>query len=69
MRDIETILETLANNGKKIKDTDILTEIIREAISRSICSQFNNGKNHLTVVAMDPNLEKTHYRQRQAGRQ
>jgi flagellar biosynthesis protein FlhA len=58
VRDIETILETLANNGKKIKDTDVLTEIIREAISRSICSQFNNGKNHLTVVAVDPNLEK-----------
>jgi flagellar biosynthesis protein FlhA len=58
VRDIETILETLANNGKKVKDTDVLTEIIREAIARSICSQFNNGKNHLTVVAMDPNLEK-----------
>jgi flagellar biosynthesis protein FlhA len=58
VRDIETILEALANNGKKIKDTGVLTEIIREAISRSICSQFNNGKNHLTVVAMDPNLEK-----------
>jgi flagellar biosynthesis protein FlhA len=58
VRDIETILETLANNGKKIKDTDVLTELVREAISRSICGQFNNGKNHLTVVAMDPNLEK-----------
>lgn len=58
VRDVETILETLANNGKKIKDTDVLTEMVREAISRSICSQFNNGKNNLTVVAMDPNLEK-----------
>jgi flagellar biosynthesis protein FlhA len=58
IRDIETILETLANNGKKIKDIEVLTEMVRESISRSICGQFNNGKNHLTVVAVDPNLEK-----------
>ncbi len=58
LRDVETIFETLANNGKKVKDTDMLTELVRESLSRSICKQFQNGKNNLTVVALDPRLEK-----------
>lgn len=58
IRDVESIFEILANNGRKVKDTDLLTEMVREGISRSICNQFSNGKNNLTVIAMDPRLEK-----------
>jgi flagellar biosynthesis protein FlhA len=58
IRDIESIFGVLANNGKKTKDTEVLTELVRETIARSICTQFANGKNHLTVIAVDPRLEK-----------
>ncbi len=58
IRDIETILEIMANNGKKIKDTELLTELVREGLSRTICNQFSNGKNNLSVLAIDPYIER-----------
>lgn len=59
--DIETILETLINNGRKIKDLNILTELVRESIPKTISAQFKDRKNHLTVMALDPHIEKIIY--------
>lgn len=59
--DIETILETLISNGRKIKDLNILTELVREAIPKTISAQFKDRKNHLTVMALDPHIEKIIY--------
>src|SRR5581483_189913 len=40
VRDLETILETLGDFASRTKDLDILTEYVRNALSRSICKQY-----------------------------
>ncbi|TVQ31268.1 MAG: flagellar biosynthesis protein FlhA [Phycisphaeraceae bacterium] len=39
IRDMETIVETLADWAPKTKDMDVLTEYVRNALRRSICQQ------------------------------
>ena len=40
IRDLVTILETLADYGPLTKDTDILTEYVRQALARQISQQY-----------------------------
>jgi len=39
IRDLQTIVETLAEWGTRTKDTDVLVEYVRNALRRSICLQ------------------------------
>jgi flagellar biosynthesis protein FlhA len=58
IRDIVTILETLADYASITKDTDILSEYARQGLSRYISKRyFNNEKS--VVITVDPKLEKT----------
>jgi flagellar biosynthesis protein FlhA len=59
IRDMVTILETLADFGTRIKDHEQLGEIVRAAIARTITRQYldNNGK--LYCVTLEPMLEKS----------
>jgi len=57
IRDFVTILETLADNSAETKDTDILTERVRESLKRSISKTFfRDGLN--MVVTLDPIVEQ-----------
>lgn len=58
IRDIETILETLGDYGTSIKDTDILTEYVRQSLKRSISRKFAEA-NQLKVISIDPEIENT----------
>ena len=49
IRDLITIFETLADFGETIKDTDILTEYVRQALSRTITSKYSVD-NKLKVI-------------------
>jgi flagellar biosynthesis protein FlhA len=40
IRDLEAILETLAEWSAKTKDLDVLTEYVRNSLRRSICQQY-----------------------------
>ncbi|MGQ0627620.1 MAG: flagellar biosynthesis protein FlhA, partial [Phycisphaerales bacterium] len=40
IRDMETIVETLADWSAKTKDLDVLTEYVRNALRRTICQQY-----------------------------
>lgn len=40
IRDMETIIETVGDYGKQIKDTDMLTEYVRQALKRTIPTAF-----------------------------
>ncbi len=40
VRDLETILETLADYGTTVKDSDMLTEYVRQALKRTITRRF-----------------------------
>ena len=61
VRDIETILETLADWGTKTKDLDVLVEYARNALRRTICSLYadtnDDDKLSLVCVTLDPRLE------------
>lgn len=62
IRDIETVLQTLAEWGTKTKDTDVLTEYVRHALRRGICHQHATpgdrpGTLRLACVTLDPALE------------
>ena len=61
IRDMETILETLADWGTKTKDLDVLTEYVRNGLRRTICAIYAapNTQGQLTLVCttLDPGLE------------
>jgi len=58
IRDLVTIFETVADYAQLTKDTEILTEYVRHALSRQISRQFVNN-NMLTCLTVDPQLENT----------
>ncbi len=62
IRDVETIVETLADWAGKTKDLDVLTEYVRHALRRAISLSHaqageSTGKPHLACVTLDPTLE------------
>jgi flagellar biosynthesis protein FlhA len=59
IRDLVTILETLADNASRTKETDILGEAARVALARSICRQYVDEATHaLQCITLDPALEQ-----------
>ncbi|KEO82948.1 flagellar biosynthesis protein FlhA [Tumebacillus flagellatus] len=58
IRDLVTILEALADYVGYTKDTDILTEYVRQALSRQITNQYKAGGGPLKVITLSPNVEK-----------
>ncbi len=59
IRDLISILETLADFGVMTKDTDLLTEYVRQALARSICKPLVSEKNELFLMTLNPDLEQT----------
>lgn len=58
IRDLVTIFEALADHGNYTKDADILTEYVRQSLSRQITQQFSSGSETLRVITIGPQLEK-----------
>ncbi|MBD3918254.1 flagellar biosynthesis protein FlhA [Paenibacillus sp. PR3] len=58
IRDLVTIFETLADQGNYTKDTDVLTEYVRQSLSRQITQQFSPSGEMLRVITVGPGLEK-----------
>ncbi len=57
IRDLQLILETLANVASRNKNTEILTEYVRNALAKQICETFKGENNIIPVITLDPNLE------------
>lgn len=57
IRDLVTILETLADYAPTTKDTEILTEYVRQALARSISKNYVQ-QNRLTCITLDAKLEQ-----------
>jgi flagellar biosynthesis protein FlhA len=57
IRDLLTIVETLADYGPVTKDPDVLTEYVRQKLSRSIVKQFETPEGTLPVIALEPRIE------------
>lgn len=58
IRDMVTILETLADYSKLTKDIDVLTEYVRQALKRQISKQYSGDKQTMSVLTLDPGLEE-----------
>jgi len=58
IRDMVTILETLADYGHYSKDPDVLTEYVRQALSRQITQQYAQDGEAMKVITVGPQLEK-----------
>jgi len=57
IRDLVTILETLADYAQITRDSDMLTEYVRQALKRSISRKyFSTDMN--SVITLDPGLEQ-----------
>jgi len=58
IRDMVTILETLGDYASVTRDSEMLTEYVRQALGRSITKKYFEG-NKSTVITLDPELEQT----------
>jgi flagellar biosynthesis protein FlhA len=57
IRDLVTILETLADFAPRTKEPEALGELVRSAIARTITRQHVDEGNRLSCVTLDPALE------------
>jgi flagellar biosynthesis protein FlhA len=57
IRDFLTIVETLADYGSLTKDSDILTEYVRQRLARSIVKQYETAEGVLPLITLDQNME------------
>ena len=58
IRDLVTICETLATQGRVTRDIDLLTEYARAALSRQISRQFADDTNAVHVITVGPRTEE-----------
>lgn len=56
IRDLETILETIGDHANVLKDTDIITEYVRQSLKRTITHRFAEA-NSLRVITLDTQIE------------
>jgi len=59
IRNMVTILETLADYGRITHDTDLLTEYVRQKLSGYITNKYVGDDNRLNVVTLDNSVEET----------
>src|SRR5205823_14301288 len=57
VRDLETILEALAEHADKARDADALTEHVRRALGRRITQQYRGADGRLRVVSLARGLD------------
>ena len=58
IRNIEGILEVLADIGVRNKDAEYLTEQVRERLGPTICQSLINAEGDLHVLTLDPAAEQ-----------
>jgi flagellar biosynthesis protein FlhA len=58
VKDIITILETLTDYGQHTKDSDILTEYVRGALQRTICTMCEDERGVIYAATLDPKVEQ-----------
>lgn len=58
IRDLLTIFETLADEGHKNKDLEVLTESVRKGLSRTITQKYMNEQSEINVMTLAPRVEE-----------
>ncbi|MDH4187248.1 MAG: flagellar biosynthesis protein FlhA, partial [Nitrospira sp.] len=59
IRDLRSILEAIADYATTTKDPELLTEIARQALSRTITRQHQAPDGTLPVITLDPRLDRS----------
>lgn len=57
IKDMETILETISDYGTSVKDTEMLTEYIRQSLKRTITHKWSDG-GQIKVITLSSDVEK-----------
>lgn len=58
IRDLLSIFETLADHAAVTRDTDILTEYVRQTLKRAISNKYFPANEATSVVTLDPKIEQ-----------
>ncbi len=58
IRDLRTVLETLADHGPRTQNANDLTAAVRVALGRAIAQQFFGTTGEISVIGLDPELER-----------
>lgn len=58
INDLATILETLADYGLVTKDTEMLTEYVRQSLKRTIATKYMDESQQLKVIVIHPKVEE-----------
>jgi len=58
IRDLISIFETLADYAPTTRDTDVLTEYVRQSLKRAISGKYFPANETTSVVTLDPKVEQ-----------
>ncbi|MDR0828345.1 MAG: flagellar biosynthesis protein FlhA [Desulfovibrio sp.] len=58
VRDLLTIAETLSDQGHGTKNSEVLTEYVRERLSRTIVKPYMDSKGALPIITLDAKAEQ-----------
>jgi flagellar biosynthesis protein FlhA len=58
IRDLLSIFEVLADHASTTRDTDVLTEYVRQGLKRAISSKYFPSNETSDVITIDPRLEQ-----------
>lgn len=58
IRNLGVILECCADHAAKTKDPQILCEMVRQRLSRSICDDYEDDKGRIHALTLDPKVEQ-----------
>ena len=58
IRDMRTVLESLAEHGGRTQDVDELTAVVRVALGRAIVQQIFGSAREVEVFSLDPQIEQ-----------
>ncbi len=59
VRDLRTILESLAEHGTIVKDADMLTELVRESLYRTITEKVKSDQGDIPLFTLDRGIEES----------
>lgn len=58
IRDLLSIFESLADHAQTTRDTDVLTEYVRQSLKRAISSKYFPANETTSVITLDPKVEQ-----------
>jgi flagellar biosynthesis protein FlhA len=58
IRNMLTILETISDYGSSIKNIDMITEYVRQALGKQIAANYADESNSLKAIVIDPEVEQ-----------